>query len=65
MKIHNMDLDERQVVCNAINQFGTGEHPVAEINNLAYFQDEYITECLVYMAAFLQQAILNLGRDIA
>jgi hypothetical protein len=40
-----------RVLCFAINNFGTGEHPSAEVHNLQWFVDEYLVCCLQRMVA--------------
>lgn len=37
---------EREIIVTAINLYGDGEHPVPTRDNLHYFAQDYVLECL-------------------
>ena len=43
----DLELHDCEIIANAINIFGSGQHPVAEAQkNLDYFDLTYLLECL-------------------
>ncbi len=46
LKLNDLSDDDKLLVSFAINQFGTGGHPVANPKNLKYFGSDYVKECL-------------------
>ena len=42
-----LELHDCEIIANAINVFGSGQHPVADAqNNLDYFDLDYLLDCL-------------------
>lgn len=41
-----MKLDDNKLRCFAINNFGDGQHPFAENDNLNLFKSDYVRQCL-------------------
>lgn len=38
--------DQAALICFAINHFGTGGHPMAEVATINFFTDSYMRECV-------------------
>lgn len=36
----------RDFLCFAINEFGDGQHPMADEESLPHFVDDYVTKCV-------------------
>jgi len=51
------------VVTFAINNFGTGEHPVATAQNLDFFEAPYVRECLGRVID--SERVTEAGKDAA
>ena len=53
------------LLCFAINNFGTGCHPMAETDGLRYFQLEYVKKCVerAVDSGLLSQDAINLADD--
>tara|TARA_B110001454_G_scaffold38552_1_gene37982 strand:- start:17 stop:277 length:261 start_codon:yes stop_codon:yes gene_type:complete len=45
-KMNNMNNEHATLLCRAINTFGDGQHPVAELSTIEYFNKEYSIECI-------------------
>jgi len=45
-KMNNMNNEHTTLLCRAINTFGDGQHPVAELSTIEYFNKEYSIECI-------------------
>ena len=41
-----MKIDVIDVTCFAINNFGSGQHPVADRHNIQHFKSPYVRSCL-------------------
>lgn len=38
--------EQKQLICQAINTYGDGQHPIAMVNSLHLFNPVYIVHCL-------------------
>lgn len=41
-----MSTLSKQQICDAINKFGSGQHPYADLENLSFFKQDYIDACV-------------------
>ena len=46
MKIESLTRIEKVITAASINLFGSGDHPVATVENLEDFKMPYVNECL-------------------
>lgn len=44
--MNKMNKEMTNLLCKAINTFGDGQHPVAELSTIEYFNKEYSIECI-------------------
>tara|TARA_R110000765_G_scaffold22441_1_gene57338 strand:- start:35 stop:265 length:231 start_codon:yes stop_codon:yes gene_type:complete len=45
-EMNKMNKEMTNLLCKAINTFGDGQHPVAELSTIEYFNKEYSIECI-------------------
>ena len=41
-----MNTKQTNLICKAINTFGTGQHPFAQLSTIEYFNNKYSIECI-------------------
>jgi hypothetical protein len=58
-----MNDDDNKLRCFALNNFGEGQHPFAELTNLHLFKAHYIRACLLRCAQ--SNRVKQQGRDRA
>lgn len=47
-------MNSESVICFAINQYGDGEHPMADAESLPFFAVDYTRDCLRRLVADLR-----------
>ena len=46
LPVIELELHDCEIIANAINVFGSGNHPIAQADNLDYFDLKYLLACL-------------------
>ena len=56
-----MNTEQTNLLCKAINTFGSGQHPFAEASNVDGFNNKYSIECI---DKALTKPMGNMGDDV-